>query len=227
MANAYARYMAINFKSRRIGITMRVVETDTYTEPRDALAQDWARYMNLALPDANWIPIPNLGEDVVNFSETWQLNGLILSGGNNIGENTLRDTTEQLLLEHFIDNSLPVLAICRGLQLLQTRLGGQIESCEAATHVATQHEVNIREDPSNTGWSGTRQVNSFHSYGIRESNIHPSLRPLASTQDGWVEAAQLEDKMILGLMWHPEREIHYSATDISIIQWLFGYQSNR
>ncbi len=203
---------------------MRAVMAETYPEPRDALALDWAKYMNFVLPDTLWMPVPNLGEDIVGFVEAWQLDGLILSGGNDIGENSLRDRTEQLLLEYCIENAKPVLGVCRGLQLLQTSLGGKLELCEQPEHVATQHEVTIIEDPSGTSWTGDRRVNSFHRYGVRVSDLQSSLQALATTRDGWVEAALLENCKVLGLMWHPEREAQYSLEDKAVIQWLFGYE---
>jgi len=202
---------------------MRMVGAEGYSEPRDALAHDWASYMEFLLPGVHWMPVPNLGKDSVEFTDAWQLDGLILSGGNDIGESSLRDTTERLLLEYFIGNGKPVLGICRGLQLLQTNLGGKLEKCDEVTHVAAQHEVNITEDPSDTHWSGKRQVNSFHRYGIRVPDLQPSLRALATTHDGWVEAARLENSTVLGLMWHPERDVQYSLKDRGMIQWLFGY----
>jgi len=202
---------------------MRAVMAEAYPEPRDALALDWANYMSFVLPDAIWMPVPNLGEQVVEYVDAWQLDGLILSGGNDIGESSLRDVTERLLLEHCIQNAKPVLGICRGLQLLQTRLGGKLEMCDQVAHVAAQHEVTIIEDPSSTGWTGERRVNSFHQYGVRVSDLQPSLQALATTQDGWVEAAQLENSAVLGLMWHPEREAQYSLEDRAMIQWLFGH----
>jgi len=215
--------MATNPACRRVGITMRVVEAGAYSEPRDALALDWASYMDFVLPGVNWMPVPNLGREAVKFANAWQLDGLILSGGNDIGESDLRDTTERLLLEHFVENGKPVLGICRGLQLLQTTLGGKLEACDEATHVAAQHEINATKDPSDTHWAGKRQVNSFHRYGIRVADLQPSLQVLATTQDGWVEAARWKDRAVLGLMWHPERDAQYSPQDRGMIQWLFGH----
>jgi putative glutamine amidotransferase len=202
---------------------MRVVDAEGYSEPRDALALDWVSYMAFALPGVHWMPVPSLGRDIVEFADAWKLDGLILSGGNDIGENGLRDTTERLLLEYFIGKGKPVLGICRGLQLLQTNLGGKLEKCDKVTHVAAQHEVNITEDPSGTHWAGKRQVNSFHRYGIRVEDLQPSLQALATTHDDWVEAARLENSAVLGLMWHPERDVQYSLKDREMIQWLFGY----
>ena len=214
--------MANRVPCRRIGITMRVVDADGYQEPRDALALHWASYMEFALPGVHWMPVPNLGKRVVGFANAWQLDGLILSGGNDIGENCLRDTTERMLLENFIEDGKPVLGICRGLQLLQTDLGGKLEKCDELTHVAAQHEVNISEDPSGTHWAGKRLVNSFHQYGIRLEDLKPPLQALATAHDDWVEAAWLENSTVLGLMWHPERDAPYSLEDRGMIQWLFG-----
>ncbi len=216
--------MATRTPCRRIGITMRVVDANGYEEPRDALALQWASYMEFALPGVHWLPVPNLGKRVVGFADAWQLDGLILSGGNDIGENRLRDTTERMLLEYFLEDGKPVLGICRGLQLLQTALGGKLEKCDELTHVAAQHEVNITEDPSSTQWAGKRLVNSFHQYGIRVADLQPSLHALATAHDEWVEAARLENSTVLGLMWHPERGVPYSLEDRGMIQWLFGYE---
>ena len=70
---------------RRLGITMRIVHAENYREPRDALAQDWHRFMAVALRLV-WLPVPNLGpEDSRRFCERWRLDGLILSGGEDIG----------------------------------------------------------------------------------------------------------------------------------------------
>ncbi len=215
--------METRHECKRIGITMRTVKAEAYSEARDALAFDWVSYMNFALPDVNWLPVPNVGEKVVEFVDAWQLDGLILSGGNDIGEDSRRDTTEQLLLEHFVKSAKPVLGICRGLQLLQNSLGGKLERCDEVVHVAAEHEVTVVKDPSGTDWSGGRRVNSFHRYGVRISDLQPPLQALATTEDGWVEAAQLGNSPVLGLMWHPEREARYSLKDRTMIQWLFGY----
>jgi len=59
---------------------------------------------------------------------------------------------------------------------------------------------------------------------VRVSDLQPSLQALATTRDGWVEAALLENCKVLGVMWHPEREAQYSREDKAVIQWLFGYE---
>lgn len=69
---------------------MRVIDTQEYIEPRDALAQDWGRFMTSVLPEASWIPLPNLGNSIYEYVNDWNINALILTGGNDIGSGGLR-----------------------------------------------------------------------------------------------------------------------------------------
>ena len=73
---------------KRLGLTMRVTDAVGYNEPRDSLAQDWAAFMAVVLPEAIWLPIPNLGTEVGRFVNEWELDGFILTGGNDVGENS-------------------------------------------------------------------------------------------------------------------------------------------
>ena len=210
---------------KRIGITMRKGDADTYPESRDILAHDWASYMKFSLPEVIWMPVPNLGNNVIAYVDGWQLDGLILSGGNDIGESPVRDETELLLLRHFIESGKPVLGICRGLQLLHKYMGGDLIRCDEKVHVAAEHKVAIHRDILTTNWNAERRINSFHKYGISLSELKPPLKVLATTSDGWVEAARLDDEPVIGLMWHPEREKEYSQCDRSLVRSLFGYES--
>ena len=98
-------------RSGRIGITMRMVDAEGYNEPRDALAQDWGAFMGQVLPEALWMPVPNMGKDIIRYFSDWNLDGLILSGGNDLGSEVLRDLTEEALLQHALSRSLPVLGV--------------------------------------------------------------------------------------------------------------------
>lgn len=87
-----------NNRSLRIGVTMREVHPHGYDEPRDALARNWGNFLGFVLPEVPWLPIPNLGgERAVAFCDQWRLNGLILTGGEDIGVSPMRDETEQAL----------------------------------------------------------------------------------------------------------------------------------
>ena len=130
----------------RIGITMRETQAPNYFEPRDSLAQDWPKYLNAVFPDDMWMYIPNMGKEAVELFDKWDLNVLILSGGENVGESSTRDETEELLLRHAIALGIPIIGICRGLQLIHTFFGGDINFGNdnfVITHRATKHNIRL------------------------------------------------------------------------------------
>ncbi|WP_419785383.1 gamma-glutamyl-gamma-aminobutyrate hydrolase family protein [Pseudodesulfovibrio sp.] len=200
----------------RIAITTRIVNAEGYDESRDALAHDWADFMQAVLPEAVWMPFPNVGPGAASMAEAWGLDGIILSGGNDIGEQPLRDATEASLLQWALSRSKPVFGVCRGLQMLQTFFGGDLVSCR--NHVATRHEVLLCAH-SALGESGiTMDVNSFHTRAI--ATPAPDLDPLAMADDH-AEAMRHSVHPVAGVMWHPERETSPSKFDITFIRKLF------
>ena len=104
---------------KRIGITMRVEKVRSHDESRDALAHDWQEFMDYAYPEAIWVPVPNIGEKVVDLIGKLGIDGVILSGGNDLGSSPVRDVTENALLSHSISNKMPIFGVCRGLQMIQ------------------------------------------------------------------------------------------------------------
>lgn len=209
--------------SKRIGITMREIHAREPDEPCDTLSHNWHAYMAFALPEAQWVPIPNLQQKAVEFAQLHQLDGLILSGGNDIGDNSRRDATELALMAHFMQHDLPVFGISRGMEQIQTMLGGKLSKLDSRVHVNNKHPIRAQNDPDDIGWCGIRTVNSDHEYGIPMIDLHPSLYSLATTNDDWVEAAMMRDKRVGGLMWHPERESSFNLRDQTLIRWIFGY----
>lgn len=167
------------FMANRIGITMRVGQAAGSGESRDCLAQDWARYMAALAPDVAWMPIPNLGAAVAEFIQHWQLDGFILSGGNDLGSCPIRDKTENTVIDHAVRNALPVFGVCRGMQLLQQRGGGALRRCEPKTHLAQKHTVHLRTD---------------------------LLECDGASDDGCVEAVRHRAAPIAAVQWHPERD---------------------
>lgn len=104
---------------------MRTELAGPHREARDGLARDWGRFLQWALPEAAWLPVPNLGAGIDRFAGAWGLDGLILSGGEDIGASLLRDETEQALVTWAEQAAIPVFGVCRGLQLLWTLAGGR------------------------------------------------------------------------------------------------------
>ena len=86
----------------KVGISLRVENIEKYNEKRDAISQDWIKFCNRAgfMP----ILIPNNLTDIKGFLKSMNLDMLIFSGGDNIGDDLERDKTEKNMMEFAIKN---------------------------------------------------------------------------------------------------------------------------
>ena len=198
----------------RIGITMRETQSQSYYEVRDSIARDWSKYMKSQFSESSWLYFPNIGEGIIQFCDSWNINFIILSGGDNLGIHKERDLTEKLLIEHALKRKIPILAICRGMQLIHQYFGGKLVlNINKSVHVATTHEVDTIE--------GRKLVNSFHNNLIEESTLNKRFKVIAvATIDKSIEA--FTDNEILCLMWHPERAGNDEWTSIIIKDFLLN-----
>lgn len=208
--------------ARRIGLTMRVAAAGEYREWRDCIAQDWAPFMARALPEAIWMLIPNLGSGVLDYVEQWSLDGFILTGGNDVGENPLRDETEQALLGFALEHRRPLLGVCRGTQVIQHFLGGKVDACSKEIHTARCHPVEFVAATAYASPGTSRTVNSFHRYAVFAEQLAGSLKPVALAEDGVVEALHHSSRPVVGIQWHPERQNPAGQQDLDLIRWLFS-----
>jgi len=179
---------------------MRVTQADSYAEQRDSISHDWI----IQLDDWGMIPllIPNSLSEPSSYLDRLAPDLLILTGGDDLGKTPERDRNEANLLQHAIKTDLPVLGICRGLQLINLYFSGH--SSSVANHVATRHAIDIHE-PLSTLYGNTVHVNSYHSSSIPKDGLGDGLIAAGFDKDGMIEAALHEDKPIAGIMWHPER----------------------
>lgn len=195
---------------RKIGLTMRIVEAQGYLEPRDAIAHDWPRFLQEALPGLDWMFLPNLGAaHIGEYCAAWGISALILTGGEDIGTAPLRDSTERSLLVWAESKHFPVLGICRGLQVMATSAGATLR--QVVGHVQQRHVIseNAKE----------REVNSYHSWGLSECPVGYTV--IARAADGEIEAIRNDSANWEGWMWHPERELHFDELDIKRIRDIF------
>lgn len=156
--------------------------------------------------------------------------GFILSGGGDInpllfGESphpkleeihTGLDRAQWLLTEEILKTSKPLLAICRGIQLLNVVLGGSLWQDISATghpvmlHSQTGpradkfHPVNIlKGSVLNEIFGECLEVNSFHHQCLKDPGRN--LKIAATAPDGIIEAVEMNDRSFgLGIQWHPE-----------------------
>jgi len=207
---------------RRIGITMRVAQAQAYVEQRDALAHDWGNLMRIALPQALWMPLPNLGRDTVRLAEGWGVNALIFSGGDNPGDFPERDETEAALFHWAAERRLPLFGVCRGFQVLVQLLGGGICPCEGG-HIGSDHEITLRPNAGFGEFDGRKAtVNSFHQSCVREDNLGSRLVAFAHCSKGFVEGAVDDTGCVTGVMWHPERfDRNPRALDLVLMRRIF------
>jgi len=180
----------------RIGLSMR--GTQQGSELRDSLARDWWALAARLGGDVHWLPLPNLGPRIVALVQNLELDGLILTGGDDLDAYPERDATEEALLRWSAQHQKPVLAVCRGMQMLCRFLGGQVEPCPDASHRATLHSVR---------WLATQEtwtVNSFHNF--RVTSCPAELQVTARGPAEEVEAVRHRSLPWVGIQWHPERE---------------------
>lgn len=158
--------------------------------------------------------------------------GLLLTGGEDVdpklygaprhprlGEtNPTRDATELALLEAARVRQLPVLAICRGIQLLNVAYGGTLyqdlpsERPSAIRHdqpddrAARTHDVTIAAGSRLAAATGavTMAVNSYHHQAV--CRVGAGLRVTATAPDGVVEGLESDDPAwwVVSVQWHPE-----------------------
>jgi len=202
---------------KRIGITQRRDTVPNRTEERDALDVSWASL----LWSLDVVPVPLCSniENVQDYLEVLNLDGYIISGGNDIGEKPNRDDLEQAILQHATSEYLPVLGVCRGMQFINHYQGGSL--VKVAGHVATTHSVLMSR------WAvahNIQQVNSFHDFGIVKKTLGKDLMVLAETDDGVIEAIKHKTYPWLGIMWHPERE-PFAKYNKNLIKEHFGVES--
>lgn len=196
----------MNEKIRRIGITLRIEHIKQYNEKRDAISHDWTKF----LENFNSLPvfIPNTLSSTKQFLEEMKLDGLIMSGGDNKGDDIERDKTEQEIIELAVKHEIPLLGICRGMQVINDFFGGKLTVANDSKHVAKYHNVELVDNNYRKFFDTERmEVNSFHNNIIKNEMIGNDLQVFAlSENDETVEGFYHKNLPIIGVMWHPERE---------------------
>jgi gamma-glutamyl-gamma-aminobutyrate hydrolase PuuD len=214
--------------ARRIGITMRVDDAIGYNEPRDCLAQDWWDYLQFIFPYIHWMALPNIDNNIQNYVKEWNLDGFLLTGGNDVGSSQKRDDTETKLLEIAVDQKIPVLGVCRGLQMLNVFFKGTIIHdltgiCGSPdAHVRKNHSVKIDNGIFRSLLKNNElEVNSYHRHGVIKASLSSELMPFAFSMDGLVEGLYHPKLPIVAIQWHPERKNPAKDADRNLINaWL-------
>jgi gamma-glutamyl-gamma-aminobutyrate hydrolase PuuD len=156
------------------------------------------------------------------------LDGILFSGGSDLdpetygadahpetaGTRPARDRAELALLEAALARDMPVLAICRGSQVLNVARGGDLvqhlpevvgsEVHREVSGVFSEHPVRIEDDSRLGGLLGESvPVKSHHHQGF--GRVGEGLREVAWADDGTIEAVEdPAQRFTVGVLWHPE-----------------------
>ncbi|MBS4171852.1 gamma-glutamyl-gamma-aminobutyrate hydrolase family protein [Bacillus sp. FJAT-49736] len=207
-----------------IGITSHV-ELDS----KHTLANDYIQ----AVIKAGGIPVIlpiGIDSDVKQLAE--KFDGLVLSGGGDIDPTLFgeephphlgsispgRDSLEVLLIQEMLQRDKPILAICRGIQILNIAAGGDmyqdiyhqmetplLQHAQKAARSHLSHYVKVEPNSLLARIAGQTEfkVNSFHHQAVR--NVEHPLVISAVASDGVIEAIEsVEHSFVVGVQWHPE-----------------------
>lgn len=204
--------------------------TGNYSEGNCALAEGY--YQSILKAGGIPIILPPYDHPDGLIQTLDRIDGLVLTGGGDInplflGEepvrelhsiNPKRDRQELLLTKLAADRQVPILGICRGIQILNAAFEGElyqdIHSQMKGTRIKhsqdldrsyASHTVHIEADSLLYRLFGTETlaVNSFHHQAVKSPA--PGFRVCARSTDGVIEAIEsTEYKSILGVQWHPE-----------------------
>ena len=178
-----------------------------------------------------------------------QMDGILLPGGGDIAPSVYqgqphqtltdvdedRDRVELTVARTAVSLQKPLLAICRGMQVLNVSLGGSLwEDVELLMPQAMHHEF-VHSHPRNhlahnvtidadsllaKQLGGTETaVNSLHHQGVRR--LAEELRATANAPDGLIEGVEVIDHpYAIGVQWHPENLIHNAPHMLGLFQGL-------
>ena len=202
--------------------------------------------------DRYWARVVEAGGDVVDLAEPAagrvaeiapSLDALVLTGGIDVDPSKYgaaerhpkvketapdRDDMELRYLDAALARDIPVLAICRGHQVLNVGFGGallqHIDSGEHRADFATEghpsrwHDLTIDGDSLLAEIFGTTRLNikSRHHQAVTSDTLAPTLRPTAFAEDhgrSLIEGMESDQhRWVVGVQWHPERiEDHVPA----------------
>lgn len=175
-------------------------------ERRDSYSQEWSDLAQAC----NFLPIfiPNNINLAKKMIIEIKPEAIILTGGNDLAEyggNAIeRDIVEKYMIDYAEKNNIPLLGVCRGMQMILNYYGIKLEKVNG--HVRTNHLL-----------TNDVEVNSFHNWAAKKGN--EIIKVIERSEDGCIE--EIEHVLhcnIHGIMWHPERYKPFRDDDLLFVR---------
>ncbi len=205
---------------RKVGSQIEGFEGPLSSLDIDMYLADYSR----GVIDAGGIPI-HIPMDLDVGLLLPHLHGILLPGGADVHPSRYghepegsvyesdRDELELVLLQGALDLRIPVLGVCRGLQVLNVATGGTLHQ-DVPVHSrydipVTDHVHDVNIEPGTrlsqiygTAGSSTMGVNTLHHQTVDE--VGQDLTVTATAPDGTVEGVEMVGRDVIAVQWHPE-----------------------
>ena len=143
---------------------------------------------------------------------------------------TERDLFEDALIKAAIEKDIPIMGICRGIQMINVSLGGNLIQHipdEVKDCICHCEEGNEQWEPCHTAkispdsilypiFGDVACVNSYHHQAVKD--LGKDLVPIAYAPDGVLEAFQHKTKKIFAVQWHPEKMFHHDDKERAVFK---------
>ncbi|WP_445259249.1 gamma-glutamyl-gamma-aminobutyrate hydrolase family protein [Nocardioides aurantiacus] len=223
-----------DWRSPRIGVSCGNQEQPTAFGSQRTVSLNLRYLQAVAMAGGLPLPLPPSEADPAHLVAT--VSGIVLTGGGDLdpalydetavkqvyGVDGARDAFELSLLEEAEAQRVPVLAICRGMQLVNvSRRGTLIQHVDDEVHwqTADSHEGAhiVRIDPASgladMVGDGDLLVNSYHHQAI--GRLGEGLRVVADA-NGLPEALETADRLITAVQWHPEQMFEHHPRHLEL-----------
>jgi len=182
----------------------------------------------------NLRPVSNYHGDVESIFNDGPYDLAILTGGGSIESKYYnnphsaelqpnRDKVEKKIVSEAINRKIPILAICRGMQLVNGLYGGytsKLDSLRVPRKIRVDHPILLGDEQV--------YVNNYHNSGILNSHLGAKLRLIAlDDENDVVEGFYNEEDKILGVQWHPERKFITTESYLKSENLITSFIKNR
>jgi putative glutamine amidotransferase len=206
---------------KKILITQRLQNNETYEECREALDVSWAKLFK----EIDLLPIVLPYEyDYKKYFDEFEIDGVLLTGGNDLyslNNNELskkRDYFEKDLISYAIENSVPIFGVCRGMQIIAEYFGSSFVKVDGQVNV--RHNLHVEKKSKYfTHLQKLKSVNSFHNYAVK--NLSNELIVSVTSEDKIIKAIEHKTYKIFAQMWHSERETPFINEELNLIRDFF------